>query len=87
MYVDDAQKALGASRPVVAEAAIDKALALPDLDPQQIQRATIVKSNCCLARKDYQASLDCLRKALKTAPKGENHRQSEDPHPAFGEAP
>ena len=56
----------------MAEAAIDKALALPDLNPQQIQRATIVKSNCCVARKDYQASLDCLRKALDTAPKGQN---------------
>ncbi len=31
----------------MAEAAIDKALALSDLGPQQIQRATIVKSNCC----------------------------------------
>ena len=72
VYVDDAQKALGAAKPVVAEAAIDKALALPDLNPRQIQRATIVKSNCCLARKDYQASLDCLRKALEAAPKGQN---------------
>jgi thioredoxin-related protein len=71
MYVDDAQKALGAGKPVVAEAAIDKALALPDLNPGQIQRAAIVKSNCCLARKNYQASLNCLRKALAAAPKGQ----------------
>ena len=61
-----------AAKPAVAEAAIDKALALPDLKPQQIQQATIVKSNCCLARKDYQASLDCLRKAFDAAPKGQN---------------
>ncbi|MGA2253448.1 MAG: thioredoxin family protein [Thermoguttaceae bacterium] len=72
VYVDDAQKALSAARPAVAEAAIDKALALSELNPQQIQRATIVKSNCCLARKDYQASLDCLRKAFDAAPKGES---------------
>ncbi|MGB7734608.1 MAG: thioredoxin family protein [Thermoguttaceae bacterium] len=72
MYVDGAQKALSAAKPAVAEAAIDKALALSDLNPQQIQRATIVKSNCCLAREDYQASLDCLRKALDAAPKGQN---------------
>jgi len=72
VYLDDAQKALAAGRPAVAEAAINKALALPDIKPQQIQRATIVKSNCCLARKDYQASLDCLRKALDAAPKGQS---------------
>jgi thioredoxin-related protein len=72
MYVDGAQKALSAAKPAVAEAAIDKALALSGLNPQQIQRATIVKSNCCLAREDYQASLDCLRKALDAAPKGQN---------------
>ncbi len=71
MYVEDAQKALGAGKPAAAEAAIDKALALPDLNPPQIQRAAIVKSNCCLARKNYQASLNCLRKALAAAPKGE----------------
>jgi thioredoxin-related protein len=71
MYLDGAQKALGGARPAVAETAIDKALALPYLTPQQIQRATIVKSHCCLARKDYQASLDCLRKALEAAPKGQ----------------
>jgi tetratricopeptide (TPR) repeat protein len=72
MYLDSAQKALGAAKPAVAEAAIDKALALSELNPQQIQRATIVKSNCCLARKDYRASLDCLRKALDAAPKGQD---------------
>ena len=72
VYFDDAQKALRAARPAVAEAAIDKALALSDLKPQQLQRAAIVKSNCCLARKDYQTSLDCLRKALDAAPKGQN---------------
>ena len=70
MYVEDAQKALGAGKPAVAEAAIDKALALPDLNPPQIQRAAIVKSNCCLARKNYQASLNCLRKAGRRARKG-----------------
>jgi thiol-disulfide isomerase/thioredoxin len=72
VYLDNALAALRAGRPVVAEAAIDKALALPDLRPLQIQRAAIVKSNCCVARKDYQASLDGLRKALKAAPKSEN---------------
>jgi len=72
VYVDDAQKALSAAKPAVAEAAVDKALALPGLNPQQIQRATIVKSKCCLARKDYQASLKCLRKALAAAPKGQH---------------
>ena len=72
MYVDDAQKALCAAKPAVAMAAIDKALALPDLKPQQIQRATIVKSNCYVAKKDYQASLDLLRKALDAAPKGDS---------------
>ncbi len=72
VYVDDAQKALAAAKPAVAEAAINKALALPHLKPQQIQRATIVKNNCCLARKDYQASLACLRKAVDAAPKGQN---------------
>ncbi len=72
VYLDDAQAALRTARPVVAEAAVDKALALSDLNPQQIQRAEIVKSNCCLARKDYQASLDCLRKALDAAPKDQD---------------
>ena len=69
IYLDDARRA-GAAKPAAAEAAIDKALALLYLNPQQIQRATIVKSNCCLARKDYQASLDCLRKARTPRPKG-----------------
>ena len=58
------------AKPAAAETAIDKALALPGLNRPRIQRATIVKNNCCLARKNYQASLDCLRKARATAPKG-----------------
>ncbi len=70
--LDDARVALNSGRPAAAEAIIDKALALPHLGPQQIQRAALVKSPCCLARKDYQASLDCLRKALEAAPKGDN---------------
>ena len=70
IYLNNAQRALGAAKPAAAETAIDKALALPGLKPPQIQRATIVKSKCCLARKDYQASLACLRKALDAAPKG-----------------
>jgi thioredoxin-related protein len=72
VYLDDARSALGAGRPKVAEATIDKALALPGLNPGQVQNAAIVKSNCYVARKDFQASLDCLRKALKAAPKGQN---------------
>ena len=72
VYLDDAQNALSVRKPAVAEAAIDKALALPNLKPQQIQRATVVKSNCCIARKDYEASLNYLRKALDAAPKSPN---------------
>jgi thioredoxin-related protein len=69
---DDARNALGSGKPVVAQNTIDKALALTYLNPQQIQRALIVKSNCCAAMKRYQASLDSLHKALDLAPKSPN---------------
>ena len=72
VILDDARTTLAAGKPKIAEATIDKALALPNLKPAQIQRASIVKSNCCVARKQYQASLDCLKKALDLAPKSPN---------------
>ncbi len=70
--LDDARAALASGKPKIAEATIDKVLALPNLKPVQIQRGSIVKGNCLLARKDYQASLDCLKKALDLAPKSPN---------------
>ena len=72
VILDDARNALASGKPKIAEMTIDKALALPNLKPAQIQRGSIVKSNCLLARKDYQASLDCLKKALDLAPKSPN---------------
>jgi thioredoxin-related protein len=72
VYFDDARNMLGSGKPGVAQNIIDKALALTYLNPQQVQRALIVKSNCCVAMKRYQASLDNLHKALDLAPKSPN---------------
>ena len=77
VYLDDAQKALAVSKPAVAEEIIDKALALPQLAPKQIQRAALVKGKCCLALTQYRAGLACMRKALNAAPKGENAQDLE----------
>jgi thiol-disulfide isomerase/thioredoxin len=55
-----------------AEKVVDMVLALKDLSTDEHQRAALLKSNCCVARKDYQASIDCLRKAMAAAPNGPN---------------
>lgn len=69
VLLTDAANALGAHKPVVAQRTVEKALALSGLKPVQIQRATALKSNCLMAQKKLQESVDCLEKAIAAAPK------------------
>ena len=87
IYLNNAQRAVRLAKPAAAETAIDKALGAAGSQAAATQRATIVKSKCCLARKDYQASLACLRKALDAARQRAGCRRPESPHPAIRKAP
>jgi thioredoxin-related protein len=69
VLLSDAQNALDAHKPVVAQQTAEKALALTGLKPLQIQHATALKSNCLMAQKKVQESVDCLEKAIAAAPK------------------
>ena len=68
VLLTDAQNALNAHKPFVAQQTVEKALALSGLKPMQIQRATALKSNCLMAQKKLQESVDCLEKAIAAAP-------------------
>jgi thiol-disulfide isomerase/thioredoxin len=70
--LDDAQKFFLGRRFAEAEAAADNVLAMKDLSPDEFQRASLLKSNCSIAKKDYDASIRCLRKALDVAHDGPN---------------
>ena len=66
-YYNASQKLLVSRKPKEALAIIEKALALSDLKPQQISRATLMKCNCLLLQKEYQAAIDCAKTAQETA--------------------
>jgi len=53
-----------------AQVAIDKALALPGITPEQIQGLRCQKSDIYLARKEWRKCLDLLKKALDANPQG-----------------
>ncbi len=66
-YLNATQKLLVARKPKEAQAMIEKALALSDLKPQQVSRATYMKCNCLLMQKEYQAAIDCAKTAQESA--------------------
>jgi thioredoxin-related protein len=51
-----------------AEIAIDNALALPGISPEQIQQLQSQKSDIYMAREEWRKCLDGLKKALEAAP-------------------
>jgi thiol-disulfide isomerase/thioredoxin len=65
--VAEAQKLYISRKPADAQAAIEKALALPGLTQEQISRALLTKCNCLSAQHDYQGAIDCARKARESA--------------------
>jgi thiol-disulfide isomerase/thioredoxin len=66
-YFNESQQLLISQQPKEAQAVIEKALAMPDLKPQQIAMATLMKCNCLLMQKEYQAAIDCAKSAQETA--------------------
>ena len=54
-----------------AKAAVDKALALPSITPEQKQEAYVLKSRICHGAKDFAGSMECLKQALAAAPNGQ----------------
>jgi thioredoxin-related protein len=64
----DARKLLQAQKFEEGQAAIEKALALPELTAAQIQEGNLLAGNCAFVRKDYQGCITALNKALKAAP-------------------
>jgi thiol-disulfide isomerase/thioredoxin len=66
-YFNESQKLLVSHKSKEALEVIEKALAISDLKPEQISRATLMKCNCLLMEKKYQAAIDCAKKAQETA--------------------
>ncbi len=48
-----------------AVAALDKAVALSDITPENVSSAMLLKCNCLLRQKDYQGAIDCAKKGRR----------------------
>ncbi len=59
----EGQNLLQSGKAKEAVAVIEKALALPDITPDQTSRAVLLKCNCFMRQKDYQGLLACAKKA------------------------
>jgi thioredoxin-related protein len=64
----EAQGLVRAEKFPEAHAALDKALAIPGLAPDQLQEAQLAKGSCYFAQKEFANSIESLKKAQAAAP-------------------
>lgn len=70
VLLTEAQSRLRDQKLDEAHAALDKALALPELAGERLQEVQLAKAACYAAQEEFQKSLDCCQKALEAAPQG-----------------
>jgi protein disulfide-isomerase len=70
IVLSDVMKLFKEEKTAEAGELIDKALATPDLKPEQLQELHCVRGNCYIRTGDIQKGLESLKKAMDAAPEG-----------------
>jgi thioredoxin-related protein len=67
LYSLKGQRFFRIAKPVEAQAAFEKALAVPEQTPREINRVHVMICNCLLMQRKYQKTIDYAKECMKTA--------------------